>query len=80
MASQRQPRCIAGQSDVSELRIKTQCGEEHWLRDYPCPVRDGNQAAVVHVYGAGQDITNHRRLDEPSRRGGMARGLEAGHR
>ena len=65
MASQRQPRWLAGQSDVSKFRIRTQCGEEHWVRDYTCPVRDGNQVAVVHVYGAGQDIINHHRLEEP---------------
>jgi len=67
IASQRQPRWLAGQTDMSEFRIRTPSGEERWLRDYTCPVPDSNQAGVVHVYGAGQDITNRRRLEEPLR-------------
>jgi two-component system, cell cycle sensor histidine kinase and response regulator CckA len=67
IVSQRQARWFVGQTDVSEFRIVTQNGEERWLRDYTCPVRDGTQAGVVHVYGAGQDITERRRLEEPLR-------------
>jgi two-component system cell cycle sensor histidine kinase/response regulator CckA len=67
LASQRQPRWLAGQTDISEFRIMTHSGEERWFRDYTCPVRDGNQAGVVRVYGAGQDITERRHLEEPSR-------------
>jgi PAS domain S-box-containing protein len=67
VAAQRQPRWLAGQTDVSEFRIRTQNGEERWFRDYTCPVRGGNKARVVRVYGAGQDITDRRRLEEPLR-------------
>jgi PAS domain S-box-containing protein len=67
ITSQRQLRWLAGQTDISEFRIMTQSAEERWFRDYTCPVRDGNQARVVHVYGAGQDITERRRLEEPLR-------------
>ena len=67
IASQRQPRWLAGQTDLSEFRIRTQSGEERWLRDYTYPVRDGNQLRIVRVYGAGQDITERRRLEEPLR-------------
>ena len=59
---QRPPRWLMGQSDISEFRIITQRGEERWFRDYTCPVRDGYERYVMHVYGAGQEITERRRL------------------
>jgi two-component system, cell cycle sensor histidine kinase and response regulator CckA len=67
IASQRQPRWLVGESDIREFRIMTRNGEERWFREATCPVRDGNMAAVVRVYGAGQDITERRRLEEPLR-------------
>jgi PAS domain S-box-containing protein len=67
IASQRQAHWLAGQTDISEFRIMTQSGEERWLREYTCPIREGNQARVVRIYGAGQDITERRRLEEPWR-------------
>jgi two-component system, cell cycle sensor histidine kinase and response regulator CckA len=67
LASQRQARWLAGQTDTSELRILTQSGEERWVREYTCPVREATQAGVVRIYGAGQDITERRRLEEPLR-------------
>ena len=65
--SQRLPRWLAGQTDVSEFRIRTQVGKERWLRDHTCPVPDGQQTGSVQVYGAGHDITNQRFLEEPLR-------------
>src|SRR5919108_4892874 len=38
--SHRPPRWLMGQTDISEFRIITQCGEERWFRDYTCPVPD----------------------------------------
>jgi PAS domain S-box-containing protein len=67
IVSQRSPRWLMGQTDVSEFRIITQCGEERWLRDYTCPVRDGHERYLMRVYGAGQEITERRRLEEPLR-------------
>jgi PAS domain S-box-containing protein len=67
IVSQRQQRWHAGQKDISEFRIMTQRGEERWLRDYTCPVGDGHNTGVVRVYGAGQDITERRYLEEPLR-------------
>jgi PAS domain S-box-containing protein len=64
---QRPPRWLVGQTDISEFRIMTQSGEERWFRDYSCPIRDEDEAGIVRVYGAGQDITERRRLDEPLR-------------
>ena len=67
IVSQRPPRWLMGQTDISEFRIITQRGEERWFRDYTCPVRDGYERYVMHVYGAGQEITERRRLEEPLR-------------
>ena len=65
IVSQRPPRWLMGQTDISEFRIITQRGEERWFRDYTCPVRDGHQRYVMRVYGAGQEITERRRLRNP---------------
>jgi two-component system, cell cycle sensor histidine kinase and response regulator CckA len=67
IATQRQARWLAGQTDISEFRIITQSGKERWLRDYTWPIRDEDQTRVLHVYGAGQDITQRRGLEEPLR-------------
>jgi PAS domain S-box-containing protein len=67
IASQRQPCWLAGQTDIREFRIRTQSGNERWFRDYTCAVHDGSQPGVVRVYGAGQDITRRRHLEEPLR-------------
>lgn len=64
---QRPPRWLMGQTDISEFRIITRRGEERWFRDYTCPVRDSHERHVIGVYGAGQEITERRRLDEPLR-------------
>ncbi|HSF33307.1 MAG TPA: response regulator [Candidatus Tectomicrobia bacterium] len=65
IAAQRQARWLAGQTDISEFRIMTRSGKERWLRDYTCPVHDADQTYVMRVHGAGQDITQRRRLEEP---------------
>jgi PAS domain S-box-containing protein len=64
LVSQRPSRWLLGHPDVSEFRILTPSGQELWLRDYTCPLRDGMKAGVVRVYGAGQEITVRRRLED----------------
>jgi two-component system, cell cycle sensor histidine kinase and response regulator CckA len=66
-AVQRLERWLAGQTDISEFRIMTQSGKERWLRDYTCPIRTEGETRALHVYGAGQDITQRRGLEEPLR-------------
>jgi two-component system, cell cycle sensor histidine kinase and response regulator CckA len=66
-ALQRRQRWLAGQTDTSEFRILTQSGEERWVRDYTCPALAESSGCVVRVYGAGQDITQRRRLEDPLR-------------
>jgi PAS domain S-box-containing protein len=67
VALQRRQRWLAGQTDTSEFRILTQGGEERWVRDYTCPAPAEGNGCVVQVYGAGQDITQRRRLEDPLR-------------
>jgi two-component system cell cycle sensor histidine kinase/response regulator CckA len=66
-AVQRRQRWLAGETDVSEFRIMMPHGGERWVRDYTRPVHDSDSAPVIRVYGAGQDITERRRLEEPLR-------------
>jgi two-component system, cell cycle sensor histidine kinase and response regulator CckA len=66
-ALQRRQLWLAGQTDVSEFRILTQSGEERWVRDYTCPTLAEGSSCVVRIYGAGQDITQRRRMEEPLR-------------
>ncbi len=57
-------RFAAGQPDTSEFRILTKNGETRWLRNHGRPVWDEEQGRVVRLYGAGQDITERKRLEE----------------
>jgi PAS domain S-box-containing protein len=57
-------RLLAGQPDTSEFRILTKTGEMRWLRNYGRPVWDEAQSRVVRLYGAGQDISERKRLEE----------------
>jgi PAS domain S-box-containing protein len=58
---------ISGQSDVREFRIITKAGQIRWLRDYARPVWHKNQERVIRIYGAAQDITDRRQLEEQFR-------------
>jgi two-component system cell cycle sensor histidine kinase/response regulator CckA len=66
-ALQRRQRWLAGQTDTSEFRILTQSGEERWVRDYTCPAPAEAGECAVRIYGAGQDMTQRRRLEDPLR-------------
>ncbi|MFW9876695.1 MAG: PAS domain S-box protein, partial [Candidatus Thorarchaeota archaeon] len=60
----RQEALAKGKSDVSEYRVITKTGDVLWIRDYGHPVWDGSQGRVVRIYGAAQDITEHKVADE----------------
>jgi PAS domain S-box-containing protein len=55
---------LTGQPDVAEFRIVTKSGDVHWLRHYGRPVWDEAQGRVVRIYGAAQDITEQRRVEQ----------------
>ena len=64
IAQRRRQRLHAGQSDVSEYRMFAKDGRIIWLRYYSRPVWDAAQGRVVRVYGAVQDITRLKLLEQ----------------
>ena len=58
---------LAGQEQTCEFRIIAKSGEVRWLRNSMRPVWDREQGRVIRVYGAGQDITDRKRLEEQLR-------------
>jgi PAS domain S-box-containing protein len=74
IALRRRQQLQAGQSDVSEYRIIAKDGEIRWLRFYSRPVLETEQGQVLRVYGAVQDITAIKRLEQQL---GQAQKLEA---
>jgi PAS domain S-box-containing protein len=60
-------RRLAGQAAVAEYRIRKKGGEVRWLRDYSRPIRDNGAGAVIRLYGAVQDITERRHLEDQLR-------------
>jgi len=64
IAAQRRRRQLAGQVHVSEYRIIAKDGRILWQRFYDRPVRDTLQGRVVRIYGAVQDITQIKQLEQ----------------
>jgi PAS domain S-box-containing protein len=58
---------LAGQEQTCELRLIAKSGDIRWVRDSMRPVWDREQGRVVRIYGAGQDITERKRLEEQLR-------------
>ncbi len=58
---------IAGQTDVSEFRIITRQGEVRWLREHGSPVWDEGHTRVVRIFGAAQDVTERKWMEESLR-------------
>jgi PAS domain S-box-containing protein len=55
---------LSGQPDTKEFRIITKTGQVRWLRDYANPVWDANQNRVASLYGAVQDVTERKQVEE----------------
>lgn len=64
LSESRSRRILAGQSDVTELRIITKSGETRWLRAYSRPYWDEKEQRVTHMLGAIQDITARKIAEE----------------
>jgi len=64
IADQRRQRLLADQSDVSEYRIIAKDGGILWMRLYSRPVWDATEQRVSRVYGAVQDITQIKLLEQ----------------
>ncbi|MGQ4645870.1 PAS domain S-box protein [Lyngbya aestuarii] len=77
IAWRRAQALLSGQSDISEYRIITKSGEVRWLRDYGCPIEEdgvGGASSIPSesqsqrlIYGAAQDITQQKRVQEQLR-------------
>ncbi len=57
-------RVLSGESDAAEMRVLTKGGEVRWLKDYSNPIWDEDQGRVTGLYGAVQDVTDHKRTQE----------------
>jgi PAS domain S-box-containing protein len=64
IADQHSRRLLAGQTDVSEYRIRAKDGRMLWMRLYGRPLWDATEARVVRIYGAVQDITQIKQLEQ----------------
>lgn len=67
IASQHTSRLLEGKPDVAEFRITTRDGELRWIRDYVRPIWDENEHRVTWFYGASQDITERKLMEESLR-------------
>ena len=57
-------KLMANEAIVHEYRIFTKDGEVRWLRDYQKPVWDETEGRVTLIWGAVQDITERKRVEE----------------
>lgn len=60
IAIERLNRLLAGQETTDEFRIVDANGDIRWIRDYAKPIWDEQENRVVFIYGAAQDITEHK--------------------
>ncbi|HXG38580.1 MAG TPA: PAS domain S-box protein [Bacteroidota bacterium] len=60
-------KVASGSPDVCETRFVTRTGEVRWLRDYATPVWDKREERVVRIYGAAQDITEQKKVEQALR-------------
>jgi PAS domain S-box-containing protein len=74
IALQRRRQLQAGFPDVSEYRILAKDGQVRWLRFYSRPVLEDEQGLALRVYGAVQDLTAIKHLEQQL---GQAQKLEA---
>ena len=57
-------KLLANETIVHEYRIFTKGGEVRWFRDYKKPVWDESEGRVTLIWGAVQDITERKRVEE----------------
>ncbi len=60
-------RLFEGKPDVAEFRITNKDGETRWIRDYVRPIWDDTEGRVTWFYGASQDITERKQMEESLR-------------
>lgn len=57
-------KLLHNQQTVAEVRIMHKDGSIHWVRSYAHPVWDEKENRLVEIYGAVQDITDHKRIEQ----------------
>ena len=72
IVQRRKQALLAGNPDTSVFRIITKNGEVRWLRDRSRPEWDDAHRQVVRIYGAAQDITDHKLAEEALRKAHQA--------
>jgi PAS domain S-box-containing protein len=60
-------RVLQGHSDASEYRIITRERAVRWVREYIRPLRDESSGRVTKLFGAIQDITERKRVEQAER-------------
>lgn len=68
IGQKRHKKLLSGQADISEFRIITKKGRVRWLRDHARPVWDEAQQRTLRIYGAAQDITDHKYANQGRQR------------
>ena len=63
-ANQHYQSMLDNQPDTMEARILTSGGQVRWLRVFGRPIQDEAQGRVIRIYGAAQDITGEKHLEE----------------
>jgi PAS domain S-box-containing protein len=66
--SEHMQNVLSGQPDTKEMRIFTKQGEVRWLKDYANPIWSPGHKRIVALYGAVQDVTEHKQAEENLRR------------
>jgi PAS domain S-box-containing protein len=64
IADQHAQRLLAGQAGICEHRIRAKDGRILWMRLYGQPLWDAAEARVTRIYGAVQDITQIKQLEQ----------------
>ncbi len=67
IVSQYLEKIVSGEPGVSENRIVVKDGQVRWLRYYARPVWDDAHRRVIRIYGAAQDITAQKLIEEELR-------------
>ncbi|MCW3990543.1 MAG: PAS domain S-box protein [Candidatus Bathyarchaeota archaeon] len=57
-------KLTSNKKTIDEYRLFTREGDMKWVRDYGHPEWDEDEKRVVRVYGAVQDITDRKRMEE----------------
>lgn len=64
IAQQQAQTLLSGMKDVSEFRVVTKDEEVRWLRTHGYPIWDETKGCVIRIYGAAQDITERKRMEQ----------------